>query len=287
MSRPVLALLSALIALAPASALAAGAGDCPDGWFCDEGGASPGAPPSAAPSGARPPESPSPSARPSGSPAYTPPSYPPPGYAGPGEDHEAIELEAQEPPAPRRHRRRDKHEWGFNLHLEDALLGNKRERASNAEMAGLGVGLRYRPLPPLAFEAGLDLLTGTDFNGYDRTEVALLVNALVFFNPHDVVQVYVLGGLGLSGANVNIVPRSSEAFERHHEHYTYFGGQVGFGAEVRVSRRVGISGDIVGFIRGRTDDDADTNPEFTDPETNRATNTSGGGLLRLGATFYW
>ena len=34
-------------------------------------------------------------------------------------------------------------------------------------------------------------------------------------------------------------------------------------------------------------DQSDTVPEFTDPDTHRATNTSGGGLLRIGATFYW
>ncbi len=292
MSRPVLALLSALVALVPTSAAAAGAEDCPDGWFCDEGAAA-GASPGAAPSNARPARAPSGAARPPrplGPPADHPPSYPPPGYV-PDEGNAGIELDAQgtgEPPSPRRRRRRHDREWGLNLHLEDALLGRKHERASNAGMAGLGVGLRYRPLPPLAFEAGLDFLTGTDFNGYDRSEVALLVNALVFFNPHDVVQVYALGGLGLSGANVTGAPRSGQAsFNSHDEHYSYFGGQLGFGAEVRLSRRVAISGDIVGFVRGRTDDHADRAPEFIDPDTHRATNTSGGGLLRLGATFYW
>jgi len=114
------------------------------------------------------------------------------------------------------------------------------------------------------------------------------LNTLVFFNPHDVVQIYGLGGLGFSGATVTIAPRSGEAaFPRHDEHYSYFGGQLGLGVEVRVSRRIAISGDLVGFIRGRTDDLADTVPEFTDPNTHRATNTSGGGLLRVGASFYW
>jgi hypothetical protein len=59
------------------------------------------------------------------------------------------------------------------------------------------------------------------------------------------------------------------------------------GVEVRVSRRLAMGGDIIGFVRGRTDDKADISPEFVDPDTHRATNTSGGGLLRVGATFYW
>jgi hypothetical protein len=69
--------------------------------------------------------------------------------------------------------------------------------------------------------------------------------------------------------------------------YSYFGAQLGLGTEVRVSRRIAIGGDVVGFIRGRTDDKASYAPEFVDPNTGRATNTSGGGLVRVGATFYW
>jgi hypothetical protein len=304
MSRPVLTLLSALVALAPATAFAAG--DCPDGWFCDEGAPSepppgnarppmPGARPLSPPEGELPP---SPSAPPGyNPPGYPAPSYPPPGYAEPSlnavpsepiqfHDPDADEEEDLPVPVPRRHRR-PFHEWGFNLHLEDALIGDKAGKAPNAGMAGLGFGLRYRPLPPIAFEAGLDFLTGTDFNGFDRSEVALLVNTYVFFNPHDVVQVYALGGLGISGADVTVSPQNGENFPRHDEHYSYFGGQLGFGAEVRVTRRVAISGDLVGFVRGRTDGDSDAAPEFVDPTSHRATNTSGGGLLRLGATFYW
>jgi len=44
---------------------------------------------------------------------------------------------------------------------------------------------------------------------------------------------------------------------------------------------------LIGFLRWRTDRHAADNPEFVDPVTHQTTNTSGGGLLRLGATFYW
>ncbi len=284
---PASALLFAFVALAPASALAAGAADCPDGWFCEDGVAPQS--PSARPAPPRPLTPPSdvgapPSAPP---PGYNPPSYPPPG-AAPDDRIVFTDQEPEEPPPPhvRPHRRRF-HEWGFNLHLEDVILGNKPERASNAGMGGLGFGFRYRPLPPLAFEAGVDLLTGTDFNGYSRSEAALLLNTLVFFNPHDVVQAYALAGLGFSRANVSLSPRGGQNFSRHDEHYSYFGGQLGLGVEVRVTHRIAIAGDIIGFIRGRTDDLADTVPEFEDPNTHRVSNTSGGGLLRVGGTFYW
>ncbi len=286
---PAFALLSAFVALAPASALAAGAGDCPDGWFCEDG-AAPQPPPSARPAPPRPLPPAAEAGTPPGEPppGYNPPSYPPPG-AAPDDRIVFTDQEPEEPPPaePRPHHRRQFHEWGFNLHLEDAILGNKPERASNAGMGGIGFAFRYRPLPPLAFEAGVDLLTGTDFNGYSRSEAALLLNTLVFFNPHDVVQAYGLAGLGVSGANVSISPHSGQNFARHDEHYSYFGGQLGFGVEVRVTHRIAIDGDIIGFIRGRTDDRADTVPEFEDPNTHRATNTSGGGLLRVGGTFYW
>jgi hypothetical protein len=312
MSRCHAPLLFALVALAPASALAAG--DCPDGWFCDEGAAPqprPPAPeaPNAGPApgerpGAPPPPPPEAGSPPS-EPGYTPPSYPPPGYgtprypppgygprgyAPPGEppDEPIIFRDPDEEAAPTpQRRRRPYHEWGFNLHLEDALLGNRAGRASNAQMAGLGFALRFRPLPPIAFEAGVDLLTGTDYNGYDRSEAALLLNTLVFFNPHDIVQVYALGGLGFSEADVTIAPQNGESFPNHDEHYSYVGGQLGLGAEIRVSRRLAIAGDLIGFVRDRTDGQSDTVPEFTDPNSHRTTNTSGGGLIRIGATFYW
>ncbi|MES1177766.1 MAG: outer membrane beta-barrel protein [Myxococcales bacterium] len=284
--RLVFALPFALAALAPATSLAAD--DCPDGWFCEDNAAprrppagSPGAPPGAQP-GAPPGAPPRPDRPPTPPSAYNPPSYPPPGY------EPEMHFDVPENPPAKKRRRGSYREWGFNLHLEAALLGNKQERASNAGMAGLGFGFRYRPIPHLAFEAGVDLLTGTDFQGYSRSEAGLLLNTLVFFNPHDVVQLYGLGGLGFSGATVTVAPRSGEQwFQRHDEHYSYFGGQLGLGVEVRVTRRVALSGDIIGFVRGRTDDLADDVPEFTDPNTHRTTNTSGGGLLRVGASFYW
>lgn len=280
MSRSIaLALLFSSVVLAPK--LAHAAGDCPDGWFCEDG-AAPQAPPSTPPpTGERPAGQPP---APNGAPnQYEPPPYPPP-------NEPTIFLDRPEnaPRPPVKRRRRSYHEWGFNLHLEDAIIGNKTGKASNAGMGGVGFGFRYRPIPHLAFEAGLDLLTGTDFQGYSRDEGALLLNTLVFFNPHDIVQVYALGGLGFSAARVTISPHSGQSnFASHDEDYDYFGGQLGIGAEVRVSRNVALGGDILGFVRGRTDSLADSTPEFEDPNTHRATNTSGGGLIRIGATFYW
>ena len=71
------------------------------------------------------------------------------------------------------------------------------------------------------------------------------------------------------------------------QRYSYFGGQIGVGLEFRVLDTVSLDLDVVGFIRGRTDNAAQLHPEFTDPDTGRTTNTSGGGLFRGGITFYW
>ena len=288
----VYALPFALVALAPAVALASD--DCPDGWFCEPNAAPPPGAPNEGPRpspGSRPAE-PGVAPQPGVAPVYAPPGYPPPGYPpardpDADEEREELSIDVPEEPKPKRRRRRGR-EWGFNLHLEAALLGNKPERASNAEMAGLGFGFRYRFVPAVAFEAGVDLLTGTDFQGRSRNEASLLLNTLVFFNPRDVVQIYGLGGLGFSRADVTIAPRSGEAnFPRYDETYSYFGGQLGIGLEVRVTRRIAIAGDLLGFIRTRTDDRSERVPEFIDSTTHRATNNSGGGLLRAGVTYYW
>ena len=123
-------------------------------------------------------------------------------------------------------------------------------------------------------------------------ETALLLNGMVFINPKNMVQVYALGGLGFSGASVNrknvteLADGSLIESEERVE-YSYFGGQLGIGLEFRIAKRTALNVDVLGFVRGRTDERARTEPEFIDPETGRTTNTSGGGLLRGGITFYW
>ena len=267
-----------------AGAPAAAAGECPDGWFCEPNAgplpqppSPPGPPGPPGPAGPAGPAAASPSAAPESAPrpavapdaAYYPPlTYPDP----PGGE---VDPRDQRPSK----RRRGFREWGFNLHLEGALLADQPQR--DQTLGGLGFGFRYRVLPPLAFEAGVDLLRGPEHQGYYRSEVALLLNALVFFNPRDVVQVYGLAGMGLSRTNLNYVHHSAEPyFKRSDEQRSFFGGQLGLGVEVRVSRRIAIAADLVGFIRGRTDDHASV------PELNES-DSRGGGVLRAGVTFYW
>jgi hypothetical protein len=173
-------------------------------------------------------------------------------------------------------------EWGFNTHIEGAMMGSKNRagRSDEAGMGGLGFALRVRPTRHFALDLGLDFVSGKDYQGYTRSEVPFTVNAVLFANPRDKTQLYFLAGLGWSTAHV-AMPNDTTT------QYNYFGLQTGVGVEFRVARHVGLNIDAIGFVRGRTDDKAATNPEFVDPTTGKQTNTSGGGLLRGGLTVYW
>jgi hypothetical protein len=251
---------------------AARADDCPDGdWFCE------------------PAEQPE------------PPPGPPP-EALPGERPERMELEPPrfhrprrmvfEPrPPARRHPRRHHHvlhPWAFDAHVFGALLGEGRDPNKDVSMGGLGVGLRYRLLPEFAIEGDVELGFGTDYNGDDRQESALLLHAIGTFNPRSVLRLYVLGGFGLSTAHVTTSSAdSSPLWPSRDERYGYFGVDLGAGLEVGLSSRTAIHTEVIGFVRDRTDGGRHSQPEFVDPDTGRATNSSGGGLLRFGAVFYW
>lgn len=191
-------------------------------------------------------------------------------------------------PPPKK--RREKSLWGLNLHLQGAMMGSDDEadKSKDSGMGGFGFGLRYRPRPHFAFELGLDFLGGRDYQGDKRAESALLFNGIVFFNPKDKVQVYGLGGFGFSGARVlKETQFDNGAYGEEEIHYSYFGLQMGLGLEFRIGKRTALNLDVLGFIRGRTDDLADEEYEFVDEETGQGTNTSGGGLFRGGITFYW
>jgi opacity protein-like surface antigen len=194
------------------------------------------------------------------------------------------------PPPPKKRKRS---EWGVNMRIQGVLMDDE-DRHDDAEMGGLGVSLRYRPIPHFAFDVGLDFVGGTDWAGHERRESALLLSGMVFFNPRSKVQVYTLGGIGVSGARVTFDEETvdnGDGTERisgeREEEYSYFGAHLGAGLEFRVSRKVALNLDVIGFIRGRTDELAEREPEFVDQDTGRVTNTSGGGLGRAGVTIYW
>jgi hypothetical protein len=64
------------------------------------------------------------------------------------------------------------------------------------------------------------------------------------------------------------------------------GAFIGLGVERRLAAHWSVFVDIVGFLRGRTDGRANAEPEYVDLESGEVTNSSGGGLLRIGTAFY-
>lgn len=205
-----------------------------------------------------------------------------------GEPPPGVIIRTVPPPPPPPPKFRWRSEWGINLRLEGVALGGKRGAAEDAGMGGLGVSLRYRPVPSFAFDLGVDGLAGIDYNGNERFEVPLSLNGILYVNPRSRVQFYFMGGMHVSYAKTEVpstLPREEGGRNLEETEYQYFGGQGGVGLEFRLSRRVALNIDGLAFIRSRTDDG--TTPEFRDPDTGRTTDTSGGGLFRGGINFYW
>lgn len=305
---PTVVSLAALLGLAlvspSAGAQQAPAANCPPGsWFCGEGATAPAAAPAAAaPAAAAPPPAAPPPATDALQPlpskeapkdgasppvvVYQPqppvvvyqPAPPPPVMVVQGTTTET-------PPAYKYSPRDDypkKNEWGLNLHLLGALMG--KDASPNAGMGGLGFGLRYKPVPFYGIEGDLDFVGGRDYQGRTRGESAFTLNNLFFVNPKSKAQVYFLVGFGWSGAR--ILDACTGGLCRDSTTYSYFGGQAGVGLEWRLSKHFALNGDLRGFVRGRTDKNAAYEPEFRDG-AGRTTNTSGGGLLTAGMTFYF
>lgn len=156
-------------------------------------------------------------------------------------------------------------------------------------MGGLNGAARIRPIPHLAFDIGLGVYGGTDYAGVERWEVPVVADMLIFFNPEHRFQVYALIGGGVSWASQGVTTRGGDWISSRE--FTYVGGEVGLGAELRISRFFAINGDVRGFIRQNV---AGGPAEFTEPYTNslgvlstHSTDTSGGIYGTLGMTFYF
>ena len=140
------------------------------------------------------------------------------------------------------------------------------------------MSLRYALNRFVTFDGGFDSIGGTDYNGHDRSELALSANVLCFVNPDDVFHTYGVFGLHASSASVDL----GDSDER----WNYLGAQFGLGISVPLSTKFALAFEVIGFVRGRTDDRARGEPEFTD-SSGRVTNTSGGGVLRGGVTVFF
>ncbi|WP_437976015.1 outer membrane beta-barrel protein [Sorangium sp. So ce295] len=296
--------LVAVAMTAPMSAFAQEDSNCPPGaWFCEEvepprdpvAEPPPAAPAEAAPDEAPPPPPPARGAARRAPPVVvyeTSPSGPPPQVIvvapGAAPPPRVIVRRVAPPAPPPPVKRRWRRHWGINLRMEGVMLGREHGGAEDAGMGGVGISLRYRPVPAFAIDAGADFLAGTDYNGDQRTEVPLSLSGMLFVNPRSRTQFYFMGGLNIAHAEVD--RSSSEAAAGGAEfapdtEYDYFGAHGGIGLEFRLSPRIALNVDALGFVRSRTDDGLV--PEFTDPDTGRTTNTSGGGLFRGGLSIYW
>lgn len=211
-----------------------------------------------------------------------------PGAAPPHLSGRRYEPPPPPPPPEKRYRWRRHRRWGLSLRAEGVLMPRYRDDQSGG-MAGLGLALKYRPVPGFALGASADFLGGVDANGFDRQEIPLAVSAFAYPNPRSLAQFYIFGGLNWAFARVETeqyAPNLAEAGAS--DAYTYFGGHLGMGIEFRVSKLIGINVDGLGFVRTRTDDDADGRfPEYYDARENEGSNTSAGGMLRGGVTFWW
>jgi hypothetical protein len=156
------------------------------------------------------------------------------------------------------------------LRTEGLLLDNGGD---NSRLWGVGASARYTLNPVVTLDLGLDTIVGTDYNGYDRSELALSLSSLLYLNQSDIVRTFVLAGLSVSSARVDV------GFDD--QSWGYFGGHVGLGLEFALDARIAFTAEALGFMRGRTDSRAAREPEFTDGR-GRVTNTSGGGLVRFG-----
>jgi hypothetical protein len=269
-------------------------GSCPPGsWFCPDGSQEPSASP---PADKKPLEPlPDPDAQPEAPPP--PPSrrpLPPPPpvvvYA-PGPPPDAPPYAGSEEPPPYTYRPRPirpispPREWGLNLHLDGATMGHGTG-AQGAGLGGAGGAVRFKPNRRVGIEADLDFLGGTDYQGNHRTETGFTINGLVYLNPLSRAQVYLLGGFGWSSAHVTCDSGAGCPSPGLDAQYSYFGGQLGVGLEIRLSRIFALNGDVRGFIRTRTDSQASSQPEFVNAN-GQTTNASGGALFTAGATLYF
>jgi hypothetical protein len=177
--------------------------------------------------------------------------------------------------------------WGMQIRGTGQLLPERRVGAEAPAMGGGGISLRYRSVAPLAFEVGLDALLGIDSNGYQRRELPVTFGMLLYLLPDTLVQPYTFFGVALTQADVQTSVPQAHLANRQSASYSYVGGHVGLGVDVRIAPELSLGFDAAAFIRERIDDDATRFPEFIDIRNGPSPNTTLAGQLRGGVTFWW
>lgn len=177
--------------------------------------------------------------------------------------------------------------WGLQLRGNGMLLPERRAGAEAPSMGGGGLSLRYRPVDPVAFDLGLDVLMGIDSNGYQRRETPLSMSMLLYLLSDSVVQPYAFFGVAMTHAEVESSRLEPNLARGHSDRYGYIGGHAGLGLDLRLASGVSLGLDVLGFVRERVDEGAGRYPEFYDRGKNEASNTTVAGQLRGGLTFWW
>lgn len=180
-------------------------------------------------------------------------------------------------------------QFGLGAYASGLFLGGGESSRSRPAVGGAGVVVRYRHNPHIASEVTLAGMFGNDYNGDRRAEVPVTVGGVVYFNPQNRFQVYGLLGAGLSFASVQYDAANARVRGMDQASYLYLGGYAGVGAEWQLSRSFALFFDVRGFIRGRVDRDAESNPEFSRVQGTRTqtSNASMGMSGQLGGMFWF
>ena len=203
---------------------------------------------------------------------YTPPP-PPPIYVAPAPAPVYV-TPAPAPVvrlrAPRTHVRHSG--FGFGVRASGGYAG-----LSDIGMYGGGAVLRYNTGPHFGVELTVDGYGGTGYGGAERIEFPVALSGVWYVNPRSHVQLYLLGGLGLSVAEVTANGETDDPI--------YGGGQLGVGVEFLIGSHVGLTLDVRGFVRSRINE----RPEGSIAHDGSCREAEGGGTectdLEAGATF--
>lgn len=147
------------------------------------------------------------------------------------------------------------------------------QEGSAAGLRGVGVGLRWPRMPGIAYDLALDALAGTDASQRGRREAVISGGVYSDASPQRSMALGLLAGAALSVARVE---RAGDM--------AHIGAYVGAGVRFRPRPDVSFSVQLLGVLRRRIASD-NPRPEFVDPATGLATNTSAAGLIRLSAAF--
>ncbi|HRI70058.1 MAG TPA: hypothetical protein PK156_37770 [Polyangium sp.] len=187
-----------------------------------------------------------------------------------------------------------KPEVGFDIHAQrfGFSFGVPGKMApDDAHLTGGGANLRFHLRPKAEIDVGNEFAFGKDFNGLDRGEIGLTGMLVRHFNPDSRLRFYGLGGgtfwfgSAYSDKKSALTPEKDTQTGRYYASYGALGLQAGLGSELRLSQLFSFHVDVLATFRWRFASSQDA-PEYFDPHTKEAMNTSPGFLLRGGITFW-